>query len=99
MFRANLLTGRRHTDSAPVTTGSSIPSGGSTVAHLVTDQAAKAEELAQQQADAAEQAEKEQARLARQAERAASKAAHEQARAQYEDLTKAELADQLAERG
>jgi len=70
-----------------------------TVAKAVTDQAAKAEELAQQHADAAEQADKEQARLARQAERAAAKAAHDQARAEYEDLTKAELADQLAERG
>ena len=47
----------------------------------------------------AEQAEKEQARLARQAERAAAKEAHAKAREPYEDLTKAELSDQLAERG
>jgi septal ring factor EnvC (AmiA/AmiB activator) len=46
-----------------------------------------------------EQAEKEQARQARAAERAEARAAHAKAREQYENLTKAELADQLAERG
>ena len=45
------------------------------------------------------QVEKEQARLARQAERAAAKEAHAKAREPYEELTKAELSDQLAERG
>ena len=70
-----------------------------TVADVATEPAHRAEELAQQQAEQAEQAEKEQARLARQAERAAAKAAHDEARAKYENLTKAELADQLAERG
>ncbi len=69
------------------------------VANVVTDQAKKAEEVAQQQAEAAEQVEKEQARLARQAERAAAKEAHAKAREPYEELTKAELSDQLAERG
>jgi hypothetical protein len=69
------------------------------VADVVTDQAKKAEEVAQEQAEAAEQVEKEQARLARQAERAAAKEAHAKAREPYEELTKAELSDQLAERG
>ena len=70
-----------------------------TIANVVTDQARKAEELAQEQAEEVENAEKEQARLARQAERAAAKEAHNKAREPYEDLTKAELADQLVERG
>jgi hypothetical protein len=70
-----------------------------TVANVITDQARKAEELAQEQAEEAENAEKEQARLARQAERAQAKEAHVKAREPYEDLTKAELSDQLAERG
>jgi len=69
------------------------------VANVATDQAAKAEQLAREQAEQAEQAQKEQARLARQAERAEAKAAHEKAREPYEELTKAELSDQLAERG
>jgi len=69
------------------------------VAGLATDQAKKAEELAQKQADEAEEQQKEQARQAKAAERAEAKAAHAKAREQYEDLTKAELADQLAERG
>ncbi len=46
-----------------------------------------------------EQAEKEQARQARAAERAEAREAHAKAREQYENLTKAELADLLAERG
>ena len=37
--------------------------------------------------------------MAKQAERAAAKEAHAKAREPYEELTKAELADQLAERG
>ena len=72
------------------------------VAELATDQAKKGEEIAQQQAELAEKAEKaekEQERQARQAEREAAKAADAKAREPYEDLTKAELADQLAERG
>lgn len=69
------------------------------VASVATDQAKKAEELAQQQADEAERLQKEQVRQAKAAERAEAKAAHAKAREQYEDLTKAELADQLSERG
>src|SRR6478609_4592296 len=69
------------------------------ISGTVRSQAKKAEEVAQQQAEAAEQVEKEQARLARQAERAAAKEAHAKAREPYEELTKAELSDQLAERG
>jgi hypothetical protein len=68
-------------------------------ADVVTESAHKAEEVAQEQADLAEKAEKEQQRLARQAERAAAKEAHAKAREPYEELTKAELSDQLAERG
>lgn len=68
-------------------------------ADVATESAHKAEELAQEQADLAEKAEKEQERLARQAERAAAREAKAKAREPYEELTKAELADQLAERG
>ncbi len=68
-------------------------------ADVTTESAHKAEELAQEQADLAEKAEKEQERLARQAERAAAKEAKAKAREPYEELTKAELSDQLAERG
>ncbi len=81
-----------------------------TVASLATDQAAKAEQVAREQAAKAEQvareqaaqaeeAEKEQARKAKQQERDEAKAAHDEAKARYEDLTKAELTDLLAERG
>ena len=69
------------------------------VADIATAQAKKGEEVAQDQAELAEKAEKEQARLAKQAERAAAKEAHAKAREPYEELTKAELADQLTERG
>ena len=62
----------------------------------IVEQAEKAE---QELADQVEQAEKEQARQARAAERAEAKAAHAKAREPYENLTKAELADLLAERG
>lgn len=68
-------------------------------ADVATESAHKAEELAQEQAELAEKAEKEQERLARQAERAAAKEAKAKAREPYEELTKAELSDQLAERG
>ena len=68
-------------------------------ADVATESAHKAEELAQEQADLAEKAAKEQERLARQAERAAAKEAKAKAREPYEELTKAELSDQLAERG
>jgi len=66
---------------------------------IVKDQAELAEQVKKEQAELAEQAEKEQARQAKAAERAAAKAAHAQAREPYEELTKAELADQLSERG
>ncbi|MGS0684793.1 SAP domain-containing protein [Nakamurella sp. GG22] len=62
----------------------------------IVEQAEKAE---QELADQVEQAQKEQARQARAAERAEAKAAHAKAREPYENLTKAELADLLAERG
>lgn len=79
------------------------------VGNVVHKQAEKAEHFVDQKADQAEkaehereaekeQAEKEQARQARAAERAEAKAAHDKAREQYENLTKAELADKLAER-
>ena len=68
------------------------------VGDLVAEQAARGEQAANEQAEQAEEAEQEQAKLARQAERAAAKQAKEQAREPYEGLTKAELADRLAER-
>ena len=54
---------------------------------------------AQQEAEEAEEAEKAKAREAKRIEREEAKKAHEQAREAYEGLTKAELSDQLAERG
>jgi hypothetical protein len=68
------------------------------VSDLVTDQAERAEQVAKDQAAAAEKAEKDQIKQAQKAEREAAKEAHDEARAAYEGLTKAELADQLAER-
>ncbi len=68
-------------------------------ANVATESAKKTEEVAQEQAEMAENAEKEQQRLARQAERAAAEEAHAKAREPYEELTKAELSDQLTERG
>jgi hypothetical protein len=69
------------------------------VADLATTQARKADELAREQADLAEEAAKEQEREVKRAERTAAKQAREAAREPYEGLTKAELSDQLAERG
>jgi SAP domain len=54
---------------------------------------------AQQQAEEAEEAEKAKAREAKRVEREEAKKAAEEARQPYEGLTKAELSDQLAERG
>jgi len=79
--------------------GSIVKDQTENVANVATEQAKKEEEVAQEQAELAEKAEKEQERLARQAERAAAKEAKAKAREPYEELTKAELSDQLAERG
>ena len=68
------------------------------VSDLAVKQAEKAEDVAQQQAAEVEEAEKEQEKAIKAAERAAAKKAKEQAREPYEGLTKAELADKLAER-
>jgi hypothetical protein len=69
------------------------------VADLVTSQAQKVEEIADEQAALAEEAAKEQEREARRLERAAARQAKQHAREPYENLTKAELSEQLAERG
>ena len=81
-----------------------------TVADLTVRQAEKAEQTAKEQAEKAEQAKREQAEEAEEAEKAKAreakriereeaKKAQQEAREAYEGLTKAELADQLAERG
>jgi len=81
-----------------------------TVADLTVKQAEKAEQTAKEQADKVEEAkrelvekaqesEKAQAREAKRVERVEAKKAQEEAREAYEGLTKAELSDQLAERG
>jgi len=54
---------------------------------------------AQQEAEEAEEAEKAKAREAKRIEREEARKAQEKAREAYEGLTKAELSDQLAERG
>jgi len=69
------------------------------VSDLAVKQAEKAEDIANGQANLAEEAKKEQEKAVKAAERAAAKQAKEQAREPYEGLTKAELSDQLAERG
>jgi hypothetical protein len=68
------------------------------VSDLAVKQAEKAEDLANEQANKVEEAKQEQEKAAKAAERAAAKQAKEQAREPYEGLTKAELADILAER-
>ena len=68
------------------------------VSDLAVTQAEKAEDIANEQANLAEEAKKEQEKAAKAVERAAAKQAEEQAREPYEGLTKAELADILAER-
>ena len=69
------------------------------VGHVVHEQTAQAEQAVREQAEKAEQAERERARQARKAEREQARRAHDQARERYEGWTKAELSDQLAERG
>ena len=70
-----------------------------TIADLTVKQAEKAEQVAKKQADRVEQAKENQAQQARAADRQQAKKDHARARERYEGLTKAELADQLAERG
>lgn len=70
-----------------------------TVVDLAAKQAKRVEAQAQAQADRVVEAEDEQARLARRAEREEAKQALANAREPYEGLTKAELSDQLVERG
>ncbi len=70
-----------------------------TLANLAAQQAEKTEQVTQEQAEQAERAQKEQARQARQAERERVKQDRAKAREAYEGLTKAELGDQLTERG
>jgi len=70
-----------------------------TVADLAREQAEQVEQAARERAEKAEQAERDQARRARQAEREQARQTRERARQRYEGLTKAELSDQLAERG
>jgi uncharacterized protein YoxC len=69
------------------------------VADLAVRPARQAEELAREQAERAEESAREQEREAKRAERAAARQERQQARERYEGLTKAELSDQLAERG
>ena len=70
-----------------------------TLANLAARQAEKTEQVTQEQAEQAERAQKEQARQARQAERERVKQDRAKTRQAYEGLTKAELGDQLTERG
>ena len=67
--------------------------------HLVTEQTDKAADMTVRQAEKAEQAAKEQAREAKRVERDEAMKSQQQARQAYEGLTKAELSDQLSERG
>ena len=69
-----------------------------TLADLAAQQAEKGEQTAREQAEKVEQAEQEQAREAKRIQREQAKKAREQAREPYQDLTKAELSDKLAQR-
>ena len=62
-------------------------------------QAEKVQQAKREQAEEAEEAEKAKAREAKRIEREEARKAQQQAREAYEGLTKAELSDQLAERG
>jgi conjugal transfer/entry exclusion protein len=70
-----------------------------TLAGLAAHQAQKTERAAQNQAEYAEQVAKEQTRQAQKAERDQAKQDRAKAREPYEDMTKAELSDELAYRG
>jgi uncharacterized protein with von Willebrand factor type A (vWA) domain len=81
-----------------------------TLAGMAAQQAQKTEQVARDQAERAEQAKREQEREAEEAEKAKAREAkrierekarkaQEKAREAYEGLTKADLSDQLAERG
>jgi len=70
-----------------------------TLANLAARQAEKTEQVTQEQAEQVERAQKEHARQARQAEHERVNQDHAKAREAYEGLTKAELGDQLVERG
>lgn len=70
-----------------------------TVAGMAAQQARKIEEAARDQAEQADQAEKEQARQAQKAKRDQAKQDRAKAREPFEDMTKAELSDELTKRG
>ena len=70
-----------------------------TLAGMAAEQAEKTQQVAQERADQADQAEQEGARRARQAERERVNQDRAKARKAYDGLTKAELSEQLAERG
>ena len=70
-----------------------------TLAGVAAQQAEKTQQVAQEWAGQAEQAEQERARRARQAEGERVNQDRAKAREAYDGLTKAELSDQLADRG
>jgi hypothetical protein len=70
-----------------------------TVADLTVKQAEMAEHGKRELAEEAEEAQKAKAREAKRVEREEAKKAQQKAREAYVGLTKAELSDQLAERG
>ena len=70
-----------------------------TVAELTSRQADVAVDRAREQAERVEQAEREHAREAKRVEREQARKAAEHARAKYQDLTKVELVERLADRG
>ena len=83
----------------PASVGHVVHEQAAQAEQAVREQAEKAEQAVREQAEKAEQAERERARQARKAEREQARRAHDQARERYEGLAKAELSDQLAERG
>jgi hypothetical protein len=94
---ATTLSGSVREQAAKVT--SIVNDQTDTIADLTVKQAEKAEQVAKKQADTVEQAKENQAQQARAAERRQANKDLAQARERYAGLTKAELADQLAERG
>ena len=70
-----------------------------TLAGIAAQQAEKTEEVARDRARRAEQIEKEQVRQARLAEQNQARKERARARERYEDMTKAQLGDELTHRG
>ena len=78
--------------------GSAVREQGETVKGAVREQAESTERVAREQAEAVDRAEREEAKAAKRAERDQARAEREQVLSTFENLTKAELQEELANR-